>query len=97
MSIEQLYQLGEVSQRPRQAVDLVDDDDIDLSGADIVQQLLQVGSIGGPARVPAVIISRADQVPAGMGLALDVGGRGLILPSSELNSWSSPCSVETRV
>ena len=50
MGIEQLNQLGEICQRPRQAVDLVDDDDVNLPGADIVQQSLQVGTIGGDAR-----------------------------------------------
>jgi hypothetical protein len=58
----------------RQAVNLVDDDDVDLPGADIVQQSLQVGTVSGAAGVSAVIISGTDQGPAGMGLALDVGG-----------------------
>src|SRR5271169_5664642 len=38
--------------------------------ADIVQQPLQVGAIGGPTGISAVIISRPDHGPAGMGLAL---------------------------
>jgi hypothetical protein len=36
MGVEQLDQLGKICQRPRQAVDLADDDDIDLTGADVV-------------------------------------------------------------
>src|SRR5271154_837008 len=40
---------------------------------------LQVGSIGGPTGISAVIISRPDQGPAGMGLTHDVGGRGIVL------------------
>jgi hypothetical protein len=40
MGVEQLDEFGEVGQRPRQPVDLVDDDDVDLSGTDIVQQFL---------------------------------------------------------
>ena len=79
MGIEQLDQLGEIRQRPRQAVDLVDDDDVDLPGADIVQQPLQVGTVGRPAGVSAIVIARPDQGPAGMGLAFDVGGGGLVL------------------
>jgi len=51
MGIEQLHQLGEVGQRPRQAVDLIDDDDINLPAADIVQQLLKVRAVGGPTGV----------------------------------------------
>ena len=53
---------------PRQAVDLVDDDDVDLPGADIVQQLLKVGTIGGTAGVPAIVIAGTGQGPACMGL-----------------------------
>jgi hypothetical protein len=38
--IEQLHELGEVCQRPGQAVDLIDDDDFDLPAANIPQQSL---------------------------------------------------------
>jgi hypothetical protein len=41
--VEQLRQLGEIGQRTGQAVDLVDDDDIDLAVADVAQQPLQRG------------------------------------------------------
>src|SRR3979411_1915836 len=34
MCIEQFYQLGKVGQRSRQAIDLVDDNDVKLLGAD---------------------------------------------------------------
>ena len=73
MRIEQLDQLGEVGQRPCQTVDLVDDDDVDLAGADIVQQLLKVGTVSGPAGVSAIVIAGTDHGPAGMGLALNIG------------------------
>ena len=53
-----------------QTINLVDDDDIKLPAADIIQQFLQVGTIGGPTGISAVIISRPDQGPAGMGLTL---------------------------
>jgi hypothetical protein len=36
MGIEKLDQLGEVGKRPRQPVYPVDDDDVDLAGADVV-------------------------------------------------------------
>ena len=49
MGIEQFDQFGEVRQGPRLTIDLVDDDDVNLPGADIVQQLLKVGAVGGPA------------------------------------------------
>ena len=79
MGIEEFDQLGEVRQRPRQAVDLVDDDDVNLPGADIVQQLLKVGAVGGPAGVSPIVIAGTDQGPAGMGLAFDIGGGGVVL------------------
>ncbi len=60
MRIEQLNQLGEICQRSCQAVDLVDDDDVNLSGADIIEQLLKVGTVGGPAGVSPVVIARTD-------------------------------------
>jgi len=52
VGIEQLDQLGEVRERPRKTVDLVDDDDVDLAGADVLQQLLKVGTVGGPPEYP---------------------------------------------
>src|SRR5258706_16174622 len=79
MRIEQFYQLGKVGQRSRQAIDLVDDDDVKLPGADIVQQSLQVGAIGGPTGIAAVVIARPDQNPAGMGLTLYISLRGIVL------------------
>jgi len=60
VGIEQFNQLGEVGQGPRQAVDLVDDDDVDLPGANIVQQLLKVGAVGGAAGVPPIVVARPD-------------------------------------
>src|SRR5258707_12278736 len=52
---------------------------VDLPGADIVQQLLKIGTIGGPAGVPSIVISGADQGPASMGLAFDIGRGGVVL------------------
>src|SRR5258706_12027089 len=57
----------------------VDDDDVNPPGADIVQQLLEVGAVGGFAGVPPIVVAGTDQGPAGMGLAFDVGGGGLVL------------------
>src|SRR6266404_7052886 len=79
LGIEQFDQLGEVRQRSRQTVYLVDDDDINLPGADVVQQPLQVGPVGRSAGVSAIVIARADQSPAGMGLTLYVCRGSIIL------------------
>jgi hypothetical protein len=60
VTIEQLDQLGKVCQRPRQAVDLVDDDDVNLPGADVVQQPLQVRPVRGAAGVTAIVVAGPD-------------------------------------
>ena len=73
MLIEQLDQLGKVSQRARQAVDLVDDDDVDLSGSQILQQPLQRRAVGIAAGEAAIVIFGPDQRPAGMRLTPDIG------------------------
>ena len=57
MLVEQLDQLGEIGQRPGQPVDLVDDDDVDLAGADLGQQLLQGRAVKGGAGKRAIIIA----------------------------------------
>src|SRR5712671_3115031 len=49
------------------------------SGTDIVQQPLKVGSVGGPTRIPPIVIAGSNKCPAGMGLALDIGGGSIVL------------------
>jgi hypothetical protein len=79
MGVEQLDQLGEVRERPGQPVDLVDHDDIDPAVPDIRQQPLQRRALGRATGIAAVVIAGADQGPAVMGLAADVGLRRLVL------------------
>ena len=79
MLVEQLHQLGEIGQRAGQAVDLVDDDDVDLAVADIVQQPLQRRPVQGGAGQAAIVIPGPDQPPALVGLTLDIGLAGLPL------------------
>jgi hypothetical protein len=40
MGVEQLNQLGKIRQRSRQAVDLINDDDVNPVGANVFQQSL---------------------------------------------------------
>ena len=49
MLVEELNQLGEVGERSGQPVDLVDDDDVDPSRANGIQQLLESGPLHRPA------------------------------------------------
>ena len=46
MGIEQFDQFCEVGQRSGEAIDLVDEDDVDLAASDIVQKPLQVRTVG---------------------------------------------------
>ena len=79
MLIEEFHQLGKIGERTGQPVDLVDDDDVDLAGADIVQQTLQGRAVGVAAGEAAIVVFGPDQGPAGMGLASDIGLRGIVL------------------
>jgi hypothetical protein len=79
MGIEQFDQLSEISQGACQAIDLVDDNDIDPVRSDVVEELLQGRAVGGSAREAAIVISGSNQCPTGMGLAADIGLRRIIL------------------
>ena len=77
--VEQLDQLCEIGERPGQAVDLINDDNVDLLGPDLRQQPLQGGAVERSTGECAVIVAVVDRVPALMRLALDVGLAGLAL------------------
>src|SRR5215813_15116694 len=55
-TVEDLYEFGEIGERSRQSVDLVDDDHIDLACLDVGQQALQRRSLHRTARISTVII-----------------------------------------
>ena len=55
MLVEKLDELGEVGERPRQPVDLVDDDDVDLAGPHLVQQRLQGRALQRGAGESAIV------------------------------------------
>jgi hypothetical protein len=79
MLVEQLDQLGEVGERARQSIDLIDQDDIDLAVPDVVEQPLQRWAVQGRAREAAVIIVVGNEPPTFMGLALYLGLTGFSL------------------
>jgi len=73
MRIEQFDQLGKVGQGPCQAIDLVDDNDIKLPGGGYRPAISAGrGDRWTPPDIPRRVISRPDQVPAGMGLTLNI-------------------------
>jgi hypothetical protein len=73
MGIEQFDQLGKIGQGACQAIDLVDDNDIDAVGSNVIKKLLQGRAVGGFARETAIVITSTDQCPTGMGLTADIG------------------------
>ena len=97
MRVEQFDQLGEVGERAGQPVDLVDDDDVDPASANVVKEPLERWPLHRAAGVAAVVVVGSDQLPAFVGLALDVGFRGLPLIVERVELLLQACSVETRV
>ncbi len=79
VGVEALNQLGEVGERAGQAVDLVDHDHIDQAGLYICQQALQGRAVQGPAGEATIVAALRQELPAFMGLALDVGLTSLAL------------------
>src|SRR5271166_5471516 len=79
MRVEELDQLGEVGERARQPVDFVDHDHVDATSAHVVEQPFEGRPLHRAAGVAAIVVAVADQLPAFVGLALDIGLRRLPL------------------
>ena len=79
MCVEKFDQFREVGQRTGEAVDLVDDDDVDLPGSHVIQKRLKGRPDEGAAREGSVIEVTGNERPALMGLALDIGLAGFPL------------------
>src|SRR6185312_9043272 len=73
LGVEGLNDLGEIGERSGEPVDLVDDNHIDPSFANAIEQTLQRRTIGGSAGIAAVVEALAHESPAFMSLALDIG------------------------
>ena len=56
MRIEDVDNLGEIGKRPRQPVDLVDNDDLNLPGLDALQKPLEGRPLHRPAGQAAVVV-----------------------------------------
>jgi len=89
MLVEKFDQLGEIGERPGEPVDLVNYDDVNFTGADLGEKLLQGRAVKRRPGKCAVVIMVADQEPTFMRLALDIGFAGLALGIErvELNAW----------
>lgn len=79
MRVEQLNQFGEVGERTRQPINLIDDDYIEPSSANLIKKLLERGPLHRPTRIAAVVVMIAGQSPALVRLTLDIGLRRLPL------------------
>ena len=73
MLVEQLDELCEIGERARQAIDLVDDDDIDPAVSDSGEEGLEGRALQAAAGETPVVIALGTEPPALMGLGLDVG------------------------
>ena len=56
MGIEEFDKFGKVRERSGQAVDFVDDNDLDLAGSHIVKQALQGRAVGIAARKSSIVV-----------------------------------------
>jgi hypothetical protein len=77
--IEDLYDLGKISEASSQAVDLIDHDHLNPPGLHFGHQLDQAGPIHVSARKSAVVVDFGRQQPAFMPLTGDVGRAGFTL------------------
>ena len=73
MGIEQFDQLGEIGQGACQAINFIDDNDIDPASSNVIEELLQGRAVGGSAGEAAIVISGSNQCPTSMSLAADIG------------------------
>jgi hypothetical protein len=77
--VEGLDELGEVGKGSGEPVDLVDDHDVDSLRPDLIEEALEGWTVEGGAGEPTIIEMCGYELPALMGLALDVGLTGLAL------------------
>ena len=73
MGIQHIDDFGEIGERPGQAVDLVNDNDLNLASLDIGEQTLQGRALYRAAREASVVVHFGERDPSGMTLARDVG------------------------
>ena len=88
--VEELDQPGKIGERAGQPVDLVDDDDVDPAGSDIVKQALQRGAFEIATGEPAIVIVVSRQHPALVPLAADEGLAGFALRGERIEFLLEP-------
>jgi hypothetical protein len=94
MGVEEFDQLGEVGERARQPVDLVDDDHVDPSRPNVVQQLLERRPVHRPIKERLTQCSAAERLFLLSGQVMD---RAVVQPLSVRTSLAGfPCFVAER-
>jgi hypothetical protein len=81
VGIEELDQFGKVGKRSRQPVYLVNDDDVDLAGTDVVQQPLEIAefiAVSLRATGDAAVVARLRSECVEMCRAFPVPGIALL-------------------
>jgi len=73
MGVEDVDDLGKICERPRQSVDFIDNDDLNLAGLDVFQKPLEGRPLHRPAGQAAVVVDVRKRDPSGMTLAHDIG------------------------
>jgi|GEM_PF-4354682 len=89
--VELFEQRGQAPHRPGEAVDTVDEQEVEAMGAGLGEGSFEVGAFGGGAR--RLVAEGSDQLP--VLLAVDVGAQSGGLGSREYGWWAS--SVEIPV
>ena len=78
-SVKGLHDLGEVEQRARQTVDLINDNHVDLAGGDIGEEPSQGRAVHRPSGKTAVVIQGRQDRPAFVLLGNNEGCAGFAL------------------
>src|SRR5450755_4699982 len=77
--VESFNDLGKIGQAPRQAIDLVDNDGIDLSIFNVIQQTSKRWSVHASARISTVVVESREGCPSFLPWAGDEGLAGFSL------------------
>jgi hypothetical protein len=84
-------------ERTSQTIDLVDDNEVDLTCVQVNEELLKCGPFESATRKAAVVVSSRDQTPALLALASDVSDAGLSLRIKGVEFLLEPSSEDFRV
>ncbi len=66
IGVEDVDDLGEIRERPRQPIDLVDNDGLNLAGLDVLQKPLERRPLHRPAGKAPIVIHVGKCDPSGM-------------------------------